>query len=116
MHNFKLASGSFLSQADAKIKRAVAYPPHRQLLDSLKHDPIRIFEDHDLAFAEIAHVPGFNWPGQVAGEQEAGPQGEGQDARRILSPVWQPWCRRQAETTDEPASARHVLMSVKRNG
>lgn len=53
----------------------MAYPPHRQLLVQLKHDPIQIFDDHDLAFAEIAHVSGFNWPGQVAGEQEAGPGG-----------------------------------------
>ena len=32
-------------------------------------------------------------------QPQAGPQGEGQDARRILSPVWPPWCRRHASTS-----------------
>ena len=32
-------------------------------------------------------------------QPQAGPQGEGQDARRILSPAWPPWCRRRKSTS-----------------
>ena len=31
-------------------------------------------------------------------QPQAGPQGEGQDARRTLWPAWPPWCRRRAST------------------
>ena len=39
-----------------------------------------------------------NLAGSDFEQPQAGPQGEGQDARRIVSPVWPPGCRRHAST------------------
>ena len=47
----------------------------------------------DGVFEPLDNIAGSDFE-----QPQAGPQGEGQDARRILAPVWQPGCRRHAST------------------
>ena len=48
----------------------------------------------DVVFEPLDKIAGSDFE-----QPQAGPQGEGQDARRTSWPAWPPWCRRHGSTS-----------------